>query len=332
MTAPAAIDTLVVVGPTATGKTRLAVHLARLFDGEIISADSRQVYRGMDVGTGKDLNEYGDGPAAVPHHLIDVATPTEEYNLYRYVVDAAEALRNISGRGRLPVIAGGTPLYVNALLDGYRLEGGEADPHWHERWNSVSDADLAAALHHRDPGLFERTDLTQRKRLLRALEISSGHQTGVTLPRLRTVILAPYYSRKCVHARIEQRLDERLGKGLVEEVRRLQEGGMSWERLEGLGLEYRWVARFLQGQLSSREMRASLLARIRRLCRAQDIWYRKMERAGKIIHWLPGGDERRAEALVRLFLQGLPLPAPDIQIADVTYGPVSPRSAIPRSR
>jgi tRNA dimethylallyltransferase len=307
-----------VLGPTATGKTRLAVGLARRFGGEILSADSRQLYRGLDLGTGKDLEEYGE----IPHHLIDVCAAGESCHLFRYLELARAALRDIAGRGRLPIVAGGTSLYINALLDGYELAGGAPDESLRGEWADKTDEEM---LHQEAPDLYERADKTQRRRILRALEIARTRQTGSALPILEVdaLLLAPYYPRSEVHARIARRLDERLEAGLIEEVAGLHAAGVSWEWLDELGLEYRHVSRFLRGETTRERMREELLAKIRRFAKSQDIWARKMEREGKTIHWLPEGDLDEAAELVQRFLAGEPLPEPSLRLADTFYGPRS---------
>lgn len=312
---------LLVLGPTATGKTRLAVGLARRFNGEIVSADSRQLYRGLDLGTGKDLDEYGE----VPHHLIDVCAAGESCHLFRYLELARAALRDIAGRGRLPIVAGGTSLYLNALLDGYELAGGAPDESLRTEWAGKTDAELLDMLRREAPDLYERADKTQRRRILRALEIARTRETGTVPPPLEidALLLAPYYPRTEVHARIARRLDERLESGLIEEVAGLHAAGVSWEWLDELGLEYRHVSRFLRGETTRERMREELLAKIRRFAKSQDIWARKMEREGKTIHWLPEGDLEQAADLARRFLDGEPLPEPHLRLADTFYGPRS---------
>ena len=257
-----AVKVLAVTGPTATGKTRLAVALAREFDGEIVGVDSRQVYRGMDLGTGKDLADYGE----VPYHLIDIAEPDTEYNLYFFLRDAAAAIADIASRGRLPVLCGGSALYLAALLQRYRLE-------------------------------------------------------NFTLPfALDALTLGVYYPRETVRRRIAERLDARFDAGMIEEVRRLHDArGVSWERLESFGLEYREIARFLQGQTTEAEMRTLLLNSIRQFAKRQDIFFRKMEREGVAIHWLKAGDPAAAAALCRKFLANEPLPPPAFRMLEIHY-------------
>ena len=317
-----------VLGPTATGKTKLGVHLARLFDGEIVSVDSRQVYRGMDIGTGKDLQEYGEGVDAVRTHLIDCVEPTDEYNLHRFTADAARALRAIAAHQKLPFLVGGTPLYLNALLMQYEMPGGAPDPVLRDRLTEKSTPELLDRLRTGAPDLFERIDKSQRKRIIRAVEIAEtrtgrAQEIAATVPPLKPVVLGVYYERREVHRRIEERLDRRLKSGLIEEVARLHEEGVSWERLEFLGLEYRYASYFLQGRITAEDLRETLLRRIRRFCKSQDVWFRKMERDGIVIHWIPHGDRVQAAKLVKRFLDDEPLPAPEIRLSRIHYGPRS---------
>lgn len=310
------------LGPTATGKTRLGVALARRFGGEIVSADSRQVYRGMDIGTGKDLDDFVVGGPVVPHHLLDVVEPTEEYHLFRYLREARTAVRDIAARNRLPVVVGGTALYLNGLLDGYALQEAPPDPEFRTAVQNVETGRLAEMLREQDPALHSRTDLTQRRRVIRALEIAGAHPADHPPPcPLHALLLGPFFPRPAIHRRIEKRLDARLSHGMLDEVRRLLDAGVTYERLEFFGLEYRYAARHLRGLLTRDQFRDTLLARIRRFCKAQEIWFRKMEREGKLIHWIPHGDPDLAADLVARFLDHQALPPPTRRLIDTLYGP-----------
>ncbi len=279
------IKTLVVTGPTATGKTALAVRLARAFRGEIVSADSRQVYRGMDIGTGKDLDEYGE----IPHHLIDIADPAREvYSLGRFLPDACRAIDEIHRWGKLPVLAGGTALYLTALVGNYRLPGGELPP---------------------------RSSGQPRVR-----QNPGGPDSFAAPFELDPLILGVYYPRADVRRRIEERLDSRLSDGLIDEVRRLhEERGVSFEQMEFFGLEYREAARYLKGECTLLEMRQTLLDRIRQFAKRQDIFFRKMEREGHAIYWLKEGKDPDPFELVEKFLEGKPLPPVPFRMADIRY-------------
>jgi tRNA dimethylallyltransferase len=330
--APPPLPVVFVLGPTASGKTRLGVALARRCHGEILSFDSRQLYRGMDLGTGKDLAEYAAGPdgPAVPHHLIDLAAPTEPFDLHAFLPLAYAAAAAVRRRGALPIGVGGSVLYVKAFLDGYELAGGAPDPVLRAELATRSDAELRAELARLAPDLAARADTAPHRRLIRAVEIARTRAsatgraaTAPARPTIRPLLLGPYYPRPELHRRIAERLDARLAAGLVAEVAGLHRRGVGWARLEAFGLEYRCVAWHLQGRLPFLEMRDRLLAQIRQFCRRQEIWFRKLEREGKAIHWIPGGDVARAEALVRRFLAGEALPPPELRLADIHYGPPS---------
>lgn len=279
------VKVIAVTGPTATGKTALAIDLARRFHGEIVSVDSRQFFRGMDLGTGKDLAEYREGGEAVPYHLIDIADPNEEYNLARFVHDAYRAIGEIAARDRLPILCGGSAMYLDALLQGYRLPGA-ALPREEERHRQNREA----------------------------------AESFVPPFRLAALTLGVYYPRAEVRERIARRLDARLNNGMIEEVAALHAAGVSYERLEFFGLEYREIARFLQGQVSREAMREELLIRIRQFAKRQDIFFRKMEREGVSIHWLKAGSEPDPVPLIRQFLAGEPLPPPAFRMMDTFYG------------
>ena len=276
------VKVLAVTGPTATGKTALGVQLARQFNGEIISVDSRQVYRGLDIGSGKDIEEYQE----IPYHLIDIADPAREvYNLARFCRDAFAAVEDISRRGKLPVLCGGTALYLLALLDGYTLPGTELPP--------------------RCSGLpRQKQDQEQQNSFQPPFELDP-------------LILGVYFPRAEVRERIRIRLDKRLEEGMIEEEKKLLAAGVTLQQLEFFGLEYREMARFCAGQCTLQEMRDVLLNKIRQFAKRQDIFFRKMEREGHQIHWLLRGDPAKAGELTELFLKDQPLPPPAFKLTDI---------------
>lgn len=320
-----AIKSIFVIGPTATGKTAMAVDIARHLQSEIISIDSRQLYQGMDLGTGKDLSDFTTGGATVPHHLIDILDPaTDEYHLHRFISDAKEAIESIASKNKTPILCGGTILYTNALLQGYELAG--CEPNWEFR-NQLEQLSTEALVNRLKPNteLFDRADRTNRKRIIRAIEMAEHDHLSpaVKIPNLDTLILAPYYPRKTVHQRIETRLDQRLNEGMIEEVEALHQAGVSWDKMDWFGLEYRWVSKFLKGEVSRQEMRDKLLIKIRQFAKSQDIWLRKLERQGQTIHWITESNHAEAIELVDLFLADQPLPEPKLKLSEIYYGPKS---------
>ena len=334
------IDLICVLGPTASGKTRYAVHLARQINGlmaeittsamaprndvegsampprllpkdrnvtakaEIISADSRQVYRGMDIGTGKDLNEYEE----VPYHLMDIVDAGEKYNIFEYQRDFEKAYKDIRERGCIPILCGGSGLYIEAATCGYSLPEVPADPELRAELEKESDEALIARLAALKP-LHNTTDYDTRKRLIRALEIAiyeAEHPVNRTayLPK-NTYYIGTLVSRDERNARIDRRLDARLEEGMVDEIRSLLDGShsalknqpasnerqeqdskpISAEDLIYYGLEYKFVTQYIIGELSYEQMRTGLATAIHQFAKRQMTWFRGMERKGIRIHW-----------------------------------------------
>lgn len=288
-------DLLVILGPTASGKTRLGVELARALSGEIVSADSRQVYRGMDIGTGKDLAEYGE----VPHHLIDIVEPGYEFNVFQFQRRFLDAFADITLRGRLPILVGGTGMYLEAVLKGYRLAEVPENPVLRAELAAQSLEALAERLKSLTTRLHNTTDLLDRDRLIRAIEIAHFEQEHEPepLPQIRPLLFGVRWERPLLRERITLRLKERLNHGMVEEVERLRAAGIPWETLEFYGLEYRFVARHLKGELTRNDMLQKLNSAIHDFAKRQETWFRRMERGGAAIHWLDGAGEPLAEAL-----------------------------------
>lgn len=288
-------DTIVILGPTASGKTRLAVALARELGGEIISADSRQVYRGMDIGTGKDLGEYGE----VPYHLIDILDPGEEFSVFLFQRLCFDAMEQIRSRGRLPVIVGGTGLYLDSILRGYRMTEVPLNRELRTELALLSEEQLAARLATARTRLHNTTDTLDRERLVRAIEIAEYEQARepVPLPPFTPLILGIRRERGVLRQMITSRLKARLESGLIEEAERLHGKGVSYETLEAYGLEYRFAARFLKGDLNRNDLFQKLNSAIHDFAKRQDTWFRRMERQGISINWLDGAGNPREEAL-----------------------------------
>ncbi len=284
------IDKLIVItGPTASGKTHKAVALAERIEGEIISADSRQIYRGMDIGTGKDLEEYN----AVPYHLIDICPAGYKYNLYEYLRDYRIAEYGVRRNGHVPVVCGGTGLYVESILNGLVLPEVPANPQLRESLLGKTLAELTEMLASMKC-LHNTTDVDTAKRAIRAIEIQTYYDRhpdagkgAVPNPVKNAVIIGVDIDRDSRRRRISERLRTRLDGGMVEEVRRLLDSGISPDDLIYYGLEYKFITQYLIGELGYDEMVALLEIAIHQFAKRQMTWFRGMERRGFKINWLP---------------------------------------------
>lgn len=292
----------VVLGPTASGKTGLAVKLARRMGGEIISADSRQVYRGMDMGSGKDLAEYSRGGAAVPCHLIDILDPTEEFSVFSYQKLFYRAFAEIARRGKIPFMVGGSGLYLDAVIRGYSLPAVPIDPKRRDEWAGKDMAFLQRRYLSLHPAVHNTTDLKDRERLIRAIEIAEftpgrdpGPEGGVPLSPF---ILGVRCQREALRRRITDRLESRLASGMIEEVRALHEKGLGWERIDSFGLEYRYIGLYLQSKITGEALFRVLNTRIHQYAKRQETWFRRMERKGVRIHWIENPDTDGVIALI----------------------------------
>lgn len=279
---------IVVTGPTACGKTRRAVELARHFNGEIVSADSRQLYRGMDLGTGKDIDEYGD----VPVHMIDVAPAGERLNLFNFLELAYRAIDDIKSRDRLPIICGGSGMYVEALLNNLKLPQVPENKELRASLEGKALDELTAILASMKQ-LHNTTDVDTVKRAIRAIEIATyyaehPHEALSCEPNRdeNTLVIALDIDRESRRRRITQRLDQRISQGLVEECRMLLDAGLLPEDLVYYGLEYKFVALHLAGELTFGQMRDDLETAIHQFAKRQMTWFRGMERRGISLHWI----------------------------------------------
>ena len=300
----------VILGPTSSGKSDYAIRLAQEVDGEIISVDSRQVYRGMDIGTGKvprDLpaisnfqfpiskkrtgTEYiSEG---IRHHLLDVASPKREYNVTHFLRDAKKAIADIEKRGKVPILCGGTTFWVEALLLGTSFPEVKPDKALRAKLSKLSVEILFKMLQEKDHERAANIDAKNKVRLIRALEIieklgkvpkTRNREQGTENKETKIIALNP--PKEILHARIEKRLKERIKQGMIEEVKRLHDEGVSWKRLEEFGLEYRWCARLLQEKISREDMEMELLKESKHYAKRQLTFLRRLERNGLSIEWV----------------------------------------------
>ncbi len=290
----------VILGPTACGKTAVAARLAYEMDGEVISADSRQVYRGMDIGSGKDLGDYIVEGRQIPYHLVDIAEPGYEYNIFEYQRDFTKAYGDIVKRGKLPVLCGGSGMYLEAVLKAYSLPEAPSD---HGFARLMQSMDEHALLHELSQfkKLHSTTDTVDRNRMLRALEIEikrrdekvsnseiAKWRNSEIKTSFQSIIFGINPGRETVRQRITLRLKSRLEGGMIDEVRRLQDQGVPPARLKAYGLEYKYLALHLEGALSYDEMFRLLNISIHQFAKRQMTWFRRMERQGMRIHWIEG--------------------------------------------
>lgn len=282
-------DLITILGPTASGKTPLAAALASRLDSEIISADSRQVYCGMDLGTGKDLADYTVAGKTIPYHLIDIVDPGYKYNVFEYQRDFLQAYQSVRERGKLPILCGGTGLYLEAVLKGYRLIPVPENPELRNRLSDKSLDELTRILSSYKK-LHNSTDVDTVKRAIRAIEIEEYYLTQDveerSFPTINSLIIGVDIDRELRREKITRRLKQRLDEGMVDEVRRLIAGGVSPDDLIYYGLEYKYLTLYVIGELTFEEMFHQLEIAIHQFAKRQMTWFRGMERRGFTIHWI----------------------------------------------
>ncbi len=289
---------ITILGPTASGKTSLAAALAARIDAEIISADSRQVYRGMTIGTGKDLDDYRQGDRLIPYHLIDICEPGTKYNLFQYQQDFHLIYNNIVARGVRPILCGGTGLYIESVLKGYALSPVPQNQALRDELADKSLAELTEMLEdlkrRNHSVMHNRTDVDTAQRAIRAIEIETynlEHPTdNRTLPPIDSVIIGVDINREERRRKITQRLKQRLEEGMVDEIRQLLDRGIAPESLIYYGLEYKFVTEYVIGKTSYEEMFRQLEIAIHQFAKRQMTWFRGMERRGFTIHWIDALD------------------------------------------
>jgi len=298
---------IVILGATASGKTKISVRLACELNGEIISADSRQVYRGLDIGTGKDLKEYVIDDRQVPHHMIDIVNPEAEFNLFEFQTRFYEIYSRLIMNRVLPVLVGGTGLYLESILLNYQLPPALPDPQLRKDLQQKSISDLRKDLLSLKIKLHNKTDIEDKDRLIRAIEIelARGRQRLEeinTSPVVDAAVFGIYWERSLLRRRITERLKQRLNEGMIEEVKALQASGLSWERLYSLGLEYRYISQYLLGEISYENMFEQLNTSIHQFAKRQETWFRRMERKGITINWINGDNYNLLKESVMRYL------------------------------
>lgn len=301
---------ITILGPTASGKTSVAAALALRTGGEIISADSRQVYRRMDIGTGKDLADYTIGDVHIPYHLIDIAEPGTKYNLFQYQQDFHAAYNDIRSRGKLPILCGGTGLYIEAVLGGYSLSPVPQNQKLRESLEGKSLDQLTQMLvqlkQKNGSNMHNRTDVDTAQRAIRAIEIETYNLEHPTperqMPPVDSLVIGINIDRELRREKITRRLKARLEEGMCDEIRSLIDGGVNPDDLIYYGLEYKFVTEYVVGKTSYEEMFRKLEIAIHQFAKRQMTWFRGMERRGYTIHWIDAAQsmDEKVEAIMSL--------------------------------
>jgi len=293
---------LVILGPTASGKTSLAVSLALKYQGEIISADSRQVYKGMDIGTGKDLKEYKVGSKKIPYHLIDVVSPKTSFNLAKYQKKAISSISDILKRKKLPILVGGSGLYLQAVVDNYKLSESKPNIERRNKLELLSVSELYSYITKLKANFaknLNNSDKNNKRRLIRYIEIIEDGETVSKKDKdlYNFLIIGLKPEKELLKEKIIKRLKERLEKeNMLEEVKRLKREGVSWKRLKSFGLEYKYVSQYLLKEISYEEMEERLALAICQFAKRQKSWFKRWQKQGRKIHWIK--DIKEAEKLI----------------------------------
>jgi len=283
---------ITILGPTASGKTSVAANVARALDGEVISADSRQVYRGMDLGTGKDLAEYIIDGQQIPYHLIDIVDAGYEYNVFEYQKDFLKVFEDVATRGKLPIMCGGSGLYLEAVLKNYKLIQVPLNEELRQKLEGKTLDELTDILKTYKNELHNQTDIENEKRAIRAIEIEEYYlsypEINTGMPDIRGLVVGVQFDRQTRRKRITARLRQRLREGMLDEVQRLLDSGLTPEQLTYYGLEYKFMTQHLTGELTYPEMFEGLNVAIHQFAKRQMTWFRRMEKQGIEIRWLDG--------------------------------------------
>ncbi|WKZ69414.1 MAG: tRNA (adenosine(37)-N6)-dimethylallyltransferase MiaA [Melioribacteraceae bacterium] len=289
---------ITILGPTAVGKTKLAAQLANEFNGEIISADSRQVYKGMDIGTGKDLDDYKIKGKTVLYHLIDVISPREEFDLYKFVNLFHQSYKDINSRNRIPFLVGGTGLYLHSILSNYQLIDVDFNSERAKELLALDESELREILLQKKSTFHNTTDLLDKERIVKAILISESTKENEIKNKISSLTIGIYLERSVIKNRITERLKSRLKNGMIEEVKELLHNGISHDKLQFFGLEYKYISLFIKGELSYNDMFQKLNSAIHNFAKKQMTWFRKMEREGIKMHWIEGPDYDKANRII----------------------------------
>ncbi|MCL2154703.1 MAG: tRNA (adenosine(37)-N6)-dimethylallyltransferase MiaA [Leptospirales bacterium] len=307
---------LAICGPTASSKTSLAVKIASKYNGEIISCDSRQVFIGMDIGTGKDLEEYKINPTAIKYHLIDIVDPVEDYNLYRYIYDFKKAFNLIQSNDKLPILTGGSGLYLEAALKNYNLYPAPQNNELRTLLNTKTKDQLIDILKSESLEIYKKTDLSSTRRIIRGIEIAqyinnnqldyreNNKEDNKENNKIKIIplIIGIRWPRDILIKKIDLRLEERLQKGMIDEVKELIARGVTIERLIKFGLEYKYCALYLSNEISYTDMVEKLKIEIHKYSKRQMTWLRGMERRGLKINWIKDNKFNYIEEIINNYL------------------------------
>ncbi len=294
---------IVILGPTATGKTKLSARLACEFNGEIISADSRQVYRGMDIGTGKDLNDFFVEGKKIKYHLIDIIEPSEEFNLYLFIKYFNHSFNEIIKKEKIPFLVGGTGLYISSVLQQYNLKQADFSSLKQKELQQLSIDKLREILLNLKRKIHNTTDLLDKDRIIKAILIEISQYDTLSVPKeISSLVIGINLAREDVKKNITARLKKRLDEGMIEEVKSLLSKGIPLKKLYSFGLEYKMAAMHLNNELSYDDMFSKLNSDIHKFAKRQMTWFRKMQREGVKINWIDGPDFPAAQKLIENYL------------------------------
>ena len=283
-------ELITILGPTASGKTRLAVNLSCNINGEIISADSRQIYKGMDIGTGKDLQEYKINDIIIKHHLIDILNPIKDYSVYQFKKDFIKAYKHIIYKGNNPVLCGGTGLYIESVLLDYKLSSTKPNIKLRQQLSLMSKDELLEYFKNLNNNLYNDWKKDTKQRIIRGIEIAtdggSENNNSMKMPPFKSYIIGLSIEREKLRLRIKERLESRILDGMINEVQALVDNGLPIDRLNYFGLEYKYVGMYLKKQISNDELMHKLYIEISRFAKKQMTFFRRMQKRGVVINWM----------------------------------------------